>query len=220
MPCANLSVRLPESTWISRISRDNPDAVFRVLAAMPRQDHGVGLVEISASDMAPIMVAMDESDAVVSLDMLEAGEQRAIIQFETTEPLLLLSVRQAGVPLELPVSVRDGEAAIEVTASRDRLSRLASTLDSFGMSFELESIYETSGPDDLLTDRQRRLLVAAVERGYYDTPRRCSLTDLAEHQGIAKSTASETLHRAEETVVKQFVGRLAGLDIEATAGQA
>ncbi len=45
----------------------------------------------------------------------------------------------------------------------------------------------------------------AVEEGYYDTARTCSLTELAGEVGIAKSTCSETLHRAEETVIKQFI---------------
>lgn len=47
--------------------------------------------------------------------------------------------------------------------------------------------------------------VEAVEAGYYDTPRDCTLTDLAETVGLAKSTCSETLHRAEGQIIKQFV---------------
>lgn len=39
---------------------------------------------------------------------------------------------------------------------------------------------------------------AVIERGYYDTPRRCTLTELADELDLAKSTCSERLHRAEE----------------------
>jgi predicted DNA binding protein len=51
----------------------------------------------------------------------------------------------------------------------------------------------------------RYLLRTAVERGYYDTPRRCTLTELAEALDMAKSTCSETLHRAEGKITKQFL---------------
>ncbi len=61
--------------------------------------------------------------------------------------------------------------------------------------------------DQAESDRQATVLGAAVERGYDDTPRQCTLTELADALGVAKSTCSETLHRAEETVVKQFVER-------------
>jgi len=60
----------------------------------------------------------------------------------------------------------------------------------------------------LLTDRQRELLLAAVDAGYYDTPRECSLTDLATELDMAKSTVSETLHRAEGTIIEEFVADL------------
>jgi predicted DNA binding protein len=56
-----------------------------------------------------------------------------------------------------------------------------------------------------LTDRQRWLLHEAMERGYYDTPRRITLVELADELGIAKSTCSETLHRCEGRVMEQFV---------------
>jgi hypothetical protein len=54
-------------------------------------------------------------------------------------------------------------------------------------------------------------LVAGVGLdGYYDTPRDCPLTELADELEIAKSTCSGTLHRAEETIVKRFVAQQAG----------
>lgn len=55
--------------------------------------------------------------------------------------------------------------------------------------------------------------MAAVEAGYYDTPRTCTLTELADEVGLAKSTCSEILHRAEEIIVKEFIENLPA-DIE------
>ncbi|WP_231185036.1 helix-turn-helix domain-containing protein [Haladaptatus sp. DYF46] len=36
-----------------------------------------------------------------------------------------------------------------------------------------------------------------MEKGYYDTPRRCSLTELAGELDVSKSTLSVVLHRAK-----------------------
>nr|WP_265472954.1 helix-turn-helix domain-containing protein [Halohasta litchfieldiae] len=57
----------------------------------------------------------------------------------------------------------------------------------------------------LLSEKQQELVLEAVDRGYYDTPRDCTLTELADAVGIAKSTCSETLHRAEETIIEHFI---------------
>jgi predicted DNA binding protein len=58
------------------------------------------------------------------------------------------------------------------------------------------------------------VLVQAVEQGYYDTPRGCTLTELSDELGLAKSTLSERLHRVEEKVVKEFLAGLDGVDVE------
>jgi hypothetical protein len=73
------------------------------------------------------------------------------------------------------------------------------------MESTLEYVYTTAESSDLLTQRQRELLTAAVEAGYYETPRACTLTQLADQLGMAKSTVSETLHRAEGRVIREFV---------------
>ena len=54
--------------------------------------------------------------------MLRETDDEALIQFDTTEPMLLLAASEAGLPIEPPVRIRDGEAALDVTAPHDRRS--------------------------------------------------------------------------------------------------
>ncbi len=58
---------------------------------------------------------------------------------------------------------------------------------------------------ELLTDRQRGRLLAAVELGCYEVPRRATLTADADSIEIAKSTCSELLQRVERAVIHEFV---------------
>lgn len=206
MPTAKLHITLPENIWVYQISSEYPDAEFRVLAAFPAKETGVGLLEITASDLPAVVGAMDDREDIVRLDIHQASEETAIVEFETTEPLLLFSVQESGLPLELPFTIRDGEAEIEITASRDSLSMFTTQLEAFGMTFDVEYVREIVNSESLLTQRQQEILNAAVEAGYYDTPRKCSLTELAEEAGVAKSTASEILHRVEEKIIKEYVG--------------
>lgn len=205
MPYAKLTIDLPEVVWIGEVSRAFPAATFRVLSAMPSGDAGFGLLEIESESVPAILDAVEAQAGVSSVQLMRRADDTGIVQFETSEPLLLLSIRESGAPIELPLTIRDGTAVIELTASRDRLSAFGQQLERFGMTYTLDRVYDALGTPDLLTDQQRRLLVAAVERGYYDTPRECTLTELAESVDLAKSTASVTLHRAEERVIKEFV---------------
>ncbi|OAQ51633.1 hypothetical protein HTG_16375 [Natrinema mahii] len=56
-----------------------------------------------------------------------------------------------------------------------------------------------------LTDRQREALVAAVEAGYLDIPRSCTLAELGDRLGISQNAASERFRRGVETLVENTV---------------
>ena len=208
MPRANLRLEIPEGVWIGEVTRANPDVLVRVLAALPDDEIGVGLAEIEGGDVPRVLESIADADDVVALEVLQQGDSSALVRFETTAPTLLLPARAAGVPLETPFEIRAGEVRWEVTAPQARLSELGERLENLGISFTVDRITQDVTDEQLLTDRQQRLLQTAVDRGYYDTPRGASLTAIAEAEGIAKSTASEVLHRAEEAVVKDFVARL------------
>ncbi|ESP89839.1 DNA-binding protein [Candidatus Halobonum tyrrellensis G22] len=165
----------------------------------------MGLVEITAPELQALLDDLRENGSVTELTVLERTAETALVQFETTMPLLLLPVEDSGVPLTMPFTIQEGEAEWELTAPQHRISNLGTQLNEFGISFTVDEIRQQIEPEQVLTDRQLRLVRAAVEEGYYDTPRRCSLTDLAETVGLAKSTCSETLHRAEERVMKRFL---------------
>ncbi|ADJ16393.1 helix-turn-helix domain-containing protein [Halalkalicoccus jeotgali] len=201
---ARLAVTLPEGVWIADVTTAHPETTVRVLAAMPGENVGFGLARVEEPGVDAVLEGMDAAADVTSLSVLRRGDRGALVQFETTQPLLVLSARESGIALEPPVEIHEGVATVEVTASRERLSELGEQLRAFGLGFEVEYVREGSDRERVLTDRQREVLLMAVEAGYYETPRRCSLTDLAAALGVAKSTASETLHRAEGAVIERF----------------
>ncbi|WP_290810999.1 helix-turn-helix domain-containing protein [Halovivax sp.] len=208
MAHATLAVTLPERVWISQVSRAHPEATFRVLAAVPGRESGFALVRITGPHVESVVEAMAEHDQITELTPAQWTEGEATVHFETTAPLIMFSSRESGMPIELPVEITDGEATLEVTGSRERLSELAEQLQAFGLRYRVEHVRERLHESQVLSERQREVVLAAVEQGYYDTPRRCTLTELAEHLDIAKSTCSETLHRAEEAIIKRFVADL------------
>jgi predicted DNA binding protein len=206
MPRAKLEITVPDSVWIGELSRNYPEAGFEILTVFPKDEDGaVALTEITADDLDDIVLEMDDYEEVTNTDYLQRTDETALVQFETDEPLLLLSIRNSRTPFEPPITIVDGVADLEITASRDRLSSLAEQFRTFGLQFDVQSVRTAIDSESVVTDGQRRLIETAVERGYYDTPRTCTLTELADHLGIAKSTASERLHRAEGAIIRAFV---------------
>ncbi|WP_290814605.1 helix-turn-helix domain-containing protein, partial [Halovivax sp.] len=73
------------------------------------------------------------------------------------------------------------------------------------------------GDDEKLPAEQRVALSAAVEHGYYETPREIDLDELANELDIPRSTLSYRLRRAEAALATSFVERVDALDVIAPA---
>ena len=203
-----LLVDLPDGPWIADLSREFPDAVFRVLSGTPGDDAAFALVRVSTDDPDAVIDAMRDHPGLVETSEMARGPGDVTLQIESATPLLLLAAQRAGVPIEMPVEVTDGVAALDATGAHDRLSAFGDRLRDIGLEYEVEFVQQRVNPSQLLTGTQLDLLLTAVELGYYDVPRECTLTEVAEEAGIAKSTCSETLQRVERTVVREFVSDL------------
>ncbi|WP_123538434.1 helix-turn-helix domain-containing protein [Halosimplex salinum] len=207
MPHAKLTIDIPEHTWIGDISAAHPELVFQVVTSIPGDGTGIGLVRLVATDPLPIITDIQDRDDVESLELLWKHDDEALLQIQTVNPLPLLPVWRAGVPLKMPFDIQNGQATWEVTTSTSRLSNLRTQLDDLGISFAIEHVREidASQADRLLTDRQQEVLLAAVEAGYYRAPREATLGDVADALGVANATCSDVLHRAEGHIVDWFV---------------
>jgi predicted DNA binding protein len=89
----------------------------------------------------------------------------------------------------------DLEAAIGDCA-RTEMLRTAETAAPAGKA--------ANGPNEL-SPEQEAALRAAVEHGYYESPREVDVGELADHLGVPRSTLTYRLRRAEEQLAKRHV---------------
>lgn len=120
-----------------------------------------------------------------------------------------------------PIVIDDGVVLEHVTASHggwelrvafpdeESLERFHRFCTERGMLGELRHLYEKREPDGGrqfgLTDRQRETLVAAVETGYLDVPRSCTLAELGERLDVSANATSERFRRGVRTLIEHTV---------------
>ncbi|MEF8789821.1 MAG: helix-turn-helix domain-containing protein [Haloarculaceae archaeon] len=96
---------------------------------------------------------------------------------------------------------------------RDEFSTTHEFCAEHGLSFDVASIREIDGEPAGrfgLTESQYRALVLAVQRGYYEVPRRTTLEELADEVGVSHQALSERLRRATGSLAEDalLVGAL------------
>ena len=201
-----LTVRLdfPSGSWLGDVSRSHPDATLRATETVAAAEGEVTALAVAGTDRAATEATLRDHDRVDRVDVSErAGPATRLRVVAPAPPPHVAAARAVGLPIEEPVTVTNGRATVEVAGDRSRLTAFCRRLTGEGVTVGVEA--SNTEEDLVLTDAQRDLVLAAVAAGYYDTPRECTLTELAESRDLAKSTCSETLHRAEGRVLRRFV---------------
>jgi hypothetical protein len=96
-------------------------------------------------------------------------------------------------------------ACIGEAENLNKILRLMSTYGEVRNVIFEEASFPGNDPLSRLTPRQRDLLIAAKQYGYYEYPRRINSQQLAEKVGISKATAIEHLRKAEARLISTLL---------------
>ena len=111
-------------------------------------------------------------------------------------------IREVGVIPQSPFEVRDGWVDWIIECSAEKSRQLIHLLREGDVPYRV--ISTKSSGSRMLTPRQRMIFDTAINEGYWDTPRRITLSALAEILDISKSTLSVHLHKIEGTIINTF----------------
>ena len=212
MPRARIKFKPPQEQFGGPfgLSSEYPNDEFRMLSAHPTEDGLLVLLEAKMADPTIVIRQFENAPKMMVpfYEVLHCDEHVVLLQFQLPFiPPPYQAIFESGNLPQFPYDIEDGWLVCELTTSQERLSQFKAELEETGFSFEIIWVTQSTDPSELLTDRQREFMSEAIERGYYESPRRCSLTKLADDLGVSKSTVSVVLHRAEETIIKEFFAR-------------
>jgi predicted DNA binding protein len=91
------------------------------------------------------------------------------------------------------------------------LESMRTLMDSLGRNGRASDLSDVSNAlyEDILTPRQREILLKASELGYFCFPRKMGLSELAEQMSISPATLSEILRSAESKIMRRYVDSMA-----------
>lgn len=157
--------------------------------------------EILAESPEVLEHAVSGDDSGYAYSRIEANER--------TE-FLVSRERDLELVLDMPIEItEDGGQRLTLIGSEDAFAR-ADYDPPGGVNVEIERMGEYYPESDrlldALTDRQREILRAAVEAGYYDHPRRATQEDVADRVDCSPGTVGEHLQKIERAVFGSLVG--------------
>ncbi len=203
-----LRVALPESVWVGVLSRRYPEAQIGILARL-ELDGGRMLtdVRIDGPEPRPGADELRGLPSVRSVEQLSSLEGPALYRVVHTDRGFLPLLARAHVLRQFPFPILNGYATWTIVSPESRLRRLIDSLRRRTPSVAVEAVHARwdAGVVDSLTPRQREVLHEALKFGYFEVPRRISLTELAARMDLSKSTLSEALAIIERKLLRDRI---------------
>lgn len=146
----------------------------------------------------------------------EEGEYLAIIRQNTSAGFwnILIPGQWGLIP---PVSVDQDFVMLTIISNEELNPDLFKMVGDLAEKVELISIEKFESPDELFgnahgvplskfTSRQREIAVYATRKGYFETPKKISAKEIAEHFQISESAVTEHLRKVERFIMKYIFG--------------
>ena len=205
MAHARIRVELPTGQWKADATRKFPNAAVRLRNSVVADENATEVVVLSDTLRIDYLRAIRSHPTIIASSIVHRSEQEIILQVETSLSPVLTAANHAATPLSYPIELSDGQALIDILGTHGRIERFGRQLTKADLTFEILSLRRNREREHVLTQRQKEFVHAAVDLGYYETPRQCSLTEVATEMDVAKSTCSSILHRAEQAIVECFL---------------
>jgi predicted DNA binding protein len=199
-------IEIPSKLWISDISKQYPESTFEIISAMPisfNQPVGNNMVKIINPNALEILEKIKNHPSIESVSIIEQTPTSIVINTQTKDKEMLEALIKSKVIIHFPIFIKDGKGEFVLSGLRISIDKFFEILDSKSIKCEIRSLgkYIQDRTIMELTPRQLEIYYKAQQEGYYDVPRRITLTELAEKLNIAKSTLSSILQRIHNKLI-------------------
>jgi predicted DNA binding protein len=118
---------------------------------------------------------------------------------------IALSILNSGA-IVTSSEILGGKASWTAICDHETFKEITRNLENLNIEFEV--VYKANLDEveerDEITHNEYMLLRLAYDRGFFDSPKRIRLEDIARLGNVSKSTASETLRRGIKKVLTRF----------------
>lgn len=199
----------PEEFLLGQVLTASPDVRIELERIVPTGPSVLPFLWVQGEDFETFERQVRENGRVAEFVALDRLDDEVLYRIEwTTEPHSLLEGINAaeGAILE---AFTDGRWKFRLRfPAHDAVSQFYNFCTEQDITIHIDRTYTLtertgSGKEFGLTEEQRRALVLALDRGYFETPSQTSLGELADYLGISQQALSDRIRRGNEKVLRE-----------------
>ncbi len=204
----------PAQSWIQRVAAKYP-AKIRILDCKASEgSEGVEeLFEIIVDEdySAHLIKDLQEDSYISQVEIIDSKDGRISGSVRTHRCTACRSLAESNCFLVSVSTSPEGSVEWNILGSNDAFRQLLKKLEKQGVETSVKNLSKARD-EKPLTARQEEILQIALEKGYYDYPKRIDLRALASLLDVSPPTLSELLRKGEKKVLRaHFRGRVSAL---------
>lgn len=200
---ATIAVKVPD--FVGDISKKH-NAIIKILGCVPFSKSGArSLIEVKAQEerLGMLMDDFKESHGFSHLDIAKTGSDKILASVSTTKCTICSTMAGSGCFLISATTKNDLLHWKVLASNNQQIKLLIDKMTQNGLDAQILKINDISSKEEL-TKRQEHILRIALEKGYFDYPKRTSIRELAKIFGISISTLSEVLRSGQKKVMASY----------------
>lgn len=193
---------------LGRVLEAVPEAAIELERIVPLQEAIIPLFWVSGTDPEALEATIRQEPKVETVEQLTTTDDKTLFEVQwhsEIDGMVRALIDTRAKILEATGTAETWNFRLRFSAHED-LSTFNMTLTEADIPVTLRHIYNPSPPaaeaSGLSTDH-RETLLNAHQHGYFKVPRRTTLTELADTEGISDSALSQRLRRGLDTLIEQ-----------------
>jgi predicted DNA binding protein len=160
-------------------------------------------VRVHTHDIATWVEELQTIKDVHHVEPLGRAKETTALRVTCKSHNILTTFGSLHLTLRTPFTIVNGVTEVVMAGQEPHVRHLMQMFPK--LQFHVRAIHSNEEKERaLLTRRQSEMIRRAVEAGYFEVPRRISLTALAARIGITTSSMSEVLAVAERKIINRF----------------
>ncbi len=192
-----IKTKLPEKCALGSLKKIANDCILKIEGFSKKSESIKSLLRVKAERVRDLL-----SNLPLHCDLAITSERDAKILLKEHSCFVALPILESGCIIT-SVEVKENFVLWQVVCDDEDFLALIGKLEDAKVEFEIVYKGRPEGRSEL-TFREEEVLRFALEKGYFDFPRKIRLEEIAAHFGIAASTISEIMRRGQKKILERY----------------
>jgi hypothetical protein len=199
------SFPIPPNLWLTEFTLKYPLLYFNVLSALLLSENRANcLIQVKGINIDNFWKEFTIQQNNDKFQLLYNDANSVLINILIGDPWILRHIMTSQLLVRFPLTIINGKVSIELIASRNKIEGLFNNPKWKEINVSIKQIGQYC-PDTLLSNKQSDILIHALKNGFFESPRKQTLSSLATELGLSPTALSENIRRITKKLGEQYL---------------